>query len=328
MEPVPGAYSAPAPAPRSTHFDHLTVIAFGVIILAGVITIIGFGISSFFAKSATNATVYAALGPLPASPLSVLDAKNGTSAPLMIMVDGKELAAVNLAPGPDGSWYYLLIERSDDIASNLYQRAADGTITKLTNTISLKYNLTESPNGLLSYQEATIAKIIDLESPASDWSVMVYDPNTTKARVVGEGVAPVFVSNETLLFRNKDGLVALRLNEIDGAPHKILNLGSTMVYTISSTEKKAALFNEITQRVDTYELSYEGLAVSYLSSIDLGGRPSAMTYSNDTLFASVPTKVTATQTSVSLIRVESAKVLDRDVIYTLNSIPQRLYAYE
>ena len=225
------------------------------------------------------------VGPVPASMLYTIDAKSGTLTTLLVSVgEGQELPALDVQPGPDGSWYYMLAEPSPTPLSNLYVRHADGSIEKLTDSATAKYNLSynEAQGGKLAYQSTVFTDDEDFITNQV-WDLVVYDLATGEETVVGAGMKPHLTKDGAgIMFHSGKELAFLALGT--DVPVTVMEFPSGVPYAISPDAENLAVYNPTTRKIDTYALTYSA-SPSYVSSIEAGFMPLTLGYVHERLVA-------------------------------------------
>jgi hypothetical protein len=301
--------------------------AFIVIVISGLITIVAYGFPSLHLNRTvpvkSNGLAVAA-GPLPGSVLYSVDKDTDTLVPITVNVDGKALPALDAQAGPDGSWYFILNELGPNPVTNLYVRAKDGTVKKLTTSQTAKYNLSYDPeSGKLIYQVA-----IDPSDPSflmsPDWNLTVYDPATGNEQVVGVGLNPILLpgGNSFLFAEGGD----LTLGSIDATATSSVVSVPSGIYAVDAASGKLAVYNDVTHKVDLYTLT-NGASASYDSSPDAPSKPVVLAYINGILMAA--NVVDQSGTKQYVFSRPDLNDLNPIIVGALsNGAPQRLYAYE
>ncbi|MEO6536861.1 MAG: hypothetical protein ABIT47_04150 [Candidatus Paceibacterota bacterium] len=252
-------------------------VALAIIVIAALVTIVEFGIPLLHNKA--NSTAFAvSIGPVPVSVLYTIDAKTNTFLPLTVRTDdGKELYAVDVQKGLNGSWYYILTESLTSSLGNLYVKKADGSVTKLTDSATIKYNLSFDPNsGKLAYQSKKSTRISANFAENQKWDLTVYDASLNSETIVGEGLNPhLSADGVSVIFQHGNILEAIALGS--RATSTVMKLATGDLYAVSNDATLLSVYNSRTHQIDTFALTH-GVSPSYVSSDDVSLTPALIGY--------------------------------------------------
>jgi len=302
--------------------------AFVAIIVSGLITVVAYGfprISLWHGSHSEPGTLVVSLGVVPgAAPLYSVDKDTSSVTLLTIPVNGKNHSVIDMVKASDGSTYYLVAESTKPV-SNLYKKGADGTITALTHSDTMKYNLSyDAGSQKLAYQELMFTNAQDFVDD-NHWDLVLYDLQKGTGSTVGKGMNPVLVpGGNGMLYEDGSVLAFEDLNTL--ATTSVLQLPKNQPYAISPDVKKVAVYNLTTHAIDEYALA-DGVSPSYVRSFPAKIRPLALAYVNGTLLGGyVAQKDGAIKYTFSDPSIGNLNGIAVDGVK--GAAPQRLYAYE
>jgi len=302
--------------------------AFIVIVISGLITIVAYGfpgISLWHGSHTQSGSLVVALGVTPgASALYSVDTEDSSVTLLTVPVNGENLAVIDAIKTADGSTYYLLANGGTP-ESNLYKKGADGSVTELTHSGTMKYNLSyDAGSQKFAYQELTFTGAQDFVN-TSQWGLVVYDLQRGEESTVGKGMNPVLVpGGNGILYEDGSMLAFEDLNT--SATSSVLQVPGNEPYAISPDVRKVAVYNLTTHAIDEYALA-NGVSPSYIRSYSAKLRPLALAYVNGALLGGYA--VQKDGTIKYNFSDPSIGNLNGVVVDGLKSgVPQRLYAYE
>lgn len=296
-----------------------------VVLLGLLATAITLGLmyqQGFFGGSDRTSALAVSVGSIPASALFIIDPQTQSLMPLTLAIEGEELPVLDVLRTTEGMQYYVLAERSEAPRSNVYRMDADGVVTPVTTTPSVKYNLSHDPvTGMLAYQSFD-ADSIEALALGEPWDIVVLDPMTGTERVLGKGVRPTIIrGGGSVMYQDGDSLSVRAVG--GGDPITVLTLPSN-VYAVG--DAMLAIYNPVTQAVDEYGL-VNGTSPSYKGSVDLNSAPDALGYAAGKLVAANTVEQDDSRSFLFFWpgspRNESIRVTTQQ-----EGIPQRIYAYE
>ena len=303
-------------------------IAFGVIVVAGLITIAAYGfprISLWHGLHSQSGNLVVSLGVTPgAAPLYSVNKETSSVTLLTLPVKGKNHSVIDMVKAADGSTYYLVAESTKPV-SNLYKKGVDGTITALTNSGTMKYNLSyDAKSQKLAYQELMFTNAQDFVSN-NQWDLVLYDLQEGTGSTVAKGMNPVLMpGGEGILYENGSNIIFEDLNT--SATTSVLQLPENEPYAISPDVKTIAAYNLTTHAIDEYEL-VNGASPNYVRSIPAKIRPLVLAYVNGTLLGGYAAQKDGTvKYSFSDPSIGNLNGITVDGI--TSAAPQRMYAYE
>lgn len=182
--------------------------------------------------------------------------------PKVMREDGVEVTPVDAIAGPDGIWYYTLVETVDPITANVYKRTKDSALVKLTHTPTMKFGLQVSANGELLFEEKSVATITELLND-TPWDIVYVDSAHETTKTLGIGERPTFISDSNALYRSDGSLYVASLS--GGIGHAIAS--SSPVYAVNAADGTLGMLNLQTHKIDVYALTQDS-TLSYKESIE------------------------------------------------------------
>lgn len=321
----------PIQAPENKHSSaqvRLKRIALIAVILAAIVMIIEFG-SIYFNKQTGNvpveSTLVVSIGSIFVSPLYKIDLAAGMFVPFTVAVEGKSLPALDVIKTGDDTWYYLLAESPETPVVNLYVKKSDGSVARLTESSTVKYNLShDSISGKLMFQSLSYESNSDL-SEDKDWDLIVYDSTLMSEITVGIGRNPkILPGGQVALFESGRELQSTIIGS-NATSSTGISLRDSGPYAISTDGSQLAIYNLTTREIDLYSLNQT--SASYLSSISAIGIPAALGYVHDSLYESHVSQKDA-QRFFSFSSMTNTSLKQLNIPAFPNSLPQRIYAYD
>lgn len=223
------------------------------------------------------------IGTVPASRLYVENEENKLLEPLTVSYNNEALSVLDIVKGNDGITYYILADKSPVPVGNVYKKEGTGTITKITNTPTAKYNLVYNANRTeLIYLSLTYVDEKHFVS-TRDWSLESYDLAQASEKKLGTGSSPVLSSDgKVLMYENNDTLIKRNLET--QATSTLLGLSLYPVYAINPHTQTIVGYNIKTHALDSYTITESG-SVAYSKSTPVKDIPTMLSFIGDDLYS-------------------------------------------
>lgn len=235
-------------------------------------------------------TIGISFGYLPVGVLFSVPTTSATSTPSIFTVSKTSKDQVLSIAGDASTTYYLILS-SDQLSSNLFvslTKDTTRTLTQLTNSPTLKFNLSYDPGShMLAYQDVSIKSAIQLrENP--QWKISTFNIFTRKESTLTSGTNPQLVAGGQYLFYMSTSSIDAMATLASSSPRNILgNSPYNTAYAYNPQTKTIAIYNPSTKEIDFYDVS-EVTSVSYLHSTPTSFYPTAMTYDGTVLLIAGP----------------------------------------
>lgn len=201
---------------------------------------------------------------------------------------GANLPVIDVVKNPDNSSYYVLLEKEDIPVSNLFYKATDGSVVKLTSSESFKSHISvDQSSGQVAYQSAHIDSIQAIAKP-TQWDLVLLTLQHKTEKIVATGEAPVLLpGGANLLFSSKGELRRLGLQTGVVSP-VLLQVPKKQLYSISPSTGDIVVFNEISKTLDFYSFSKTG-SPDYVKSQPVSEIPTLVEYVGKDVYTVVST---------------------------------------
>ncbi|MEK7602487.1 MAG: hypothetical protein AAB472_03315 [Patescibacteria group bacterium] len=214
------------------------------------------------------------------SPLYIVN--KATTTPVLVSYGGVEKKAFDMLILSDGSKLYSLREESDVPSLNIYRVDIEGTVTQLTNSPTVKFNISADPSETHIIYEEMVAKD-DLEiSTTSSWDIQQLDLNTRAVEHITSGVQPRYIRSGALLVGQKNGVVLYHpenQSRKSASSTPVLSSKVYSLYAVSAEGEHVAAYNTKTGAVDVFDVTVAG-TLSYAYSSKPEHQPSNISFSD------------------------------------------------
>lgn len=315
--------SVPTEPSRDTITLNKKLRFFFVIVILLVVFIMGyFGINYFWTS---HTKVAYSIGSIPGSILYTVE--NGTLRELLMPDEsGREHQVLDFVSGPNQTSYYILLENEEPLVSNLFERSADGRVTKLTTSKTYKYNLSSDPSSeTLAFQAAEVDSILALKDKERnvDWKIVTFSRKTENETVVVNGDSPVFISSrDSLLYVDGIALKRIALVSKDSSS-TLLNVSKSQLRTYNPITEEYTIFNEISKSLDSYAFSKTG-ALNYERSVPVKEQLTTITSMDGDLFL-VTTKSSTNATTTYTVTSQKTGATSVVITPSPKLLIQRMY---
>jgi hypothetical protein len=213
--------------------------------------------------------------------LYVVDAKNKTLIPLTIEYQNMTLPVAGIATDASGDTYYLAQESASSSVSNLYKKSAGGQFSKLTNSNTIKSNLSfGGVNNLLVYQAQDPSVTISLGRDVS--RIVSYSlADSKETTIFASGENPLVLQNNVLVFQQGNSLRAGFLSNASSSA--LLTVRGDSVFAIDAVKNMLVSYNTVTKKLDYFAIQQSGF-LGYLDSENAPAMLGRMAYSNGILY--------------------------------------------
>jgi hypothetical protein len=185
---------------------------------------------------------------------------------------GEKFAVIDQITHKDGTTDYILDANDSPFTSQIYRKYPDGTVTKLTNSKTLKHQLTSDHiSGKLAYLSAPITSTKSL-FVKTDWNITLLSED--KEKILGSGTQAFIIpgGREVLVVSSSTlGVLTLTTNKTQ----VLAPLPSGTLVSFDSATKTIALYNTVTKQVDLFTLKSNN-SISYTKSISINSKPTAL----------------------------------------------------
>lgn len=311
MEPAPilDSQVQQSPVPHSWR-----IIALGAIILVLLVASIGIYFSKyhgFFNALPKNAQVGLVLGIVPAGNSFMLEQDKT----LVSVASPRPEMQVMGRVGNGDTTYYLLGDPST-LTSNIY-RDVEGTLTQITDSPTLKFDLTfDSASGTFAYLSSVAASTTLEAFVTAPVHLSVFTEAVGERTLPGTGHMLALLSGGGHLLIGNEG--AIELVDVEtGTRVPLLTLQDNSPFAVSEDGTVLALFNAVTNAIDYFSLS--GASASYDRSERVAGVPRALVFAGKKLVMAASTG-DRSKIQVSIVGGVSLEVLNPAV----PSAPQKL----
>ena len=279
------------------------------------------------ATTASSAThLYLSAGVFEASTLYSIE--NGALSPLRISVNGKQENVLDAQKVSDGSVLYVLVDSPEHFVTNLYRVRASGSLEKITDTATTKYNLSVNPLATKAvFQEDPITSIKQL-SEKTQWTISEIDLSSKRTRSVTTGSKPRYV-NTTSFFVVKGAAVFGFSSEPqkNATGTKELSLSAASAYTQNAAGTRLAFYNRTTAHNDVFAIT-PNAGISYLSSLPARIPPAVLTFIGDDVVGISGSSLAKDHGTMTLINYSKSETAVETIQNPEGRIPQRLISYE
>lgn len=269
---------------------------------------------------------YISAGAFKASTLYTLD-QEGKMKALMVQVGGKDRSVLDSKKLADGSTLYIVVDSPETFTSNLYKQGADGALTSLTQTQSVKYNLTVSIDGThAAFQEAVVQKQEELVTK-KDWIITEISLVDASVHSVATGRDPHYIQGGSLAFVRAGGIFTIHsgTQTMASGTEKLKTYESSAV-AINGDGSMLAFVNGKTGQIDEYLIKPDG-SFSYRSSVVPKSTPVNMAYVGNLLYATTFNSKGA-ESSITVVPVSGTGGSSFTYSDPLSLMPQRIYEHE
>ena len=302
-----------------------TVLATGAI--AGLVSCYGILVfSRSHTASVEGIRPYVSAGAFKPSTLYTVDQKGKMEA-ITVLIAGKNRSVLDSKKLTNGSTLYIVVDSPETFTSNLYKQGADGTLTRLTQTQSAKYNLTVSTDGThAAFQEAVIQKQEELVTK-KDWIITEISLVDASVHSVATGSDPHYIQGGSLAFVRAGGIFTIhsRTQSMASGTEKLKTYESSAI-AINGDGSMLAFVNGKTSQIDEYLIKQDG-SFSYRSSKAPKGTPINMAYVGNLLYATTFNSKGA-ESSITIVPVSGTAGSSFTYSNPLSLMPQRIYEHE
>jgi hypothetical protein len=170
-------------------------------------------------------------------------------------VNGVEKKALDMVMLSDGSTLYSLVESDEPLVSNIYKADVQGNVTQLTNSASVKFNLSGEPSGAhVVYEEVSLKSNKEFLTPKL-FDIMNLDVATKATTRITTGIQPRYVRNGAMLVGQMNG-VALYQSGVETSV--VLPPTTYSLYTVNGEGTKLAAYNVKTHMLDVFDVTTSG----------------------------------------------------------------------
>lgn len=265
-------------------------------------------------------------GPFEAS--SIYTVQSGQLAVIQVNVQGRKENALDMQKLPDGSILYILIDSPDHFVTNMYKVSKTGDVQKITNTDTVKYNLSVSPLGTKAvFQEGVVLNVKDLLQK-NDWKISQTDLLTNHTEQVTTGSQPHFVNATTYFVKKDENLIALSTEPHKTATStKLLSLSNTRAYAQNTRGTRLAFYNNKTAHIDVFAIT-PNAGISYLASQPARIQPSALAFKGEDVIGIFSQSLSKDTGGITLINYSKSQSQISTIQNPKNLTPQRITSYE
>ena len=170
--------------------------------------------------------------------------------------------------------YYLLGDPTT-LTSDIY-RESEGAVTKVTNSATLKFDLTFDPvSKSFAYLSGKVASTTLTTFATTKWNLTVFSEANGERALEGTGRAPMLLPGGHQLLVGDAGNIAI-VDTSTGQRRVLLTAASAAPFAVTSDGKTLALFNRTTGALDYFTLA--GMSASYERSVKVTGLPTALAF--------------------------------------------------
>jgi hypothetical protein len=308
---------------QNAHPNYLVLFAVLFIAIGAFIYVYYFQLHKA-AKTAELEKAVVSAGPFRASSIYQVGDK-GELVPVQVTVNGKAENAIDIRRLADGSTLYILIDSTTEFISNLYRVSSTGDIEKITDTPTVKFNLSVNTFGDRAvYQEGKVTKVEELATRVA-WDIVETNLGTKRTTKLTSGEMPHYTASGAVYFI-RDGSVFSVAPGGSTTGTAQLRTNNSRVYAVNSGGTKVAFYNPITASIDVFEIT-RNATPSYMASVKVATAPTVLGFLDEEVVS-----VTAGSTKdgshifVSNYVKSDQKSWSIDNPKTLQ--PERLYEYE
>lgn len=280
-------------------------------------------------KPALQETPFAlSVGTVPASRLYIENTQNKKLEPLTVSYNKEKLSVLDIVKTDDGSTYYILADTSPVPVGNIYKKDATGTITKITNTPTAKYNLLYNASRK-EFVYLSLSYVDEKQFVSTrDWSLVTYSLTSGTEKVLTTGSQPVFSSDgKSLIYERNNNIEQLHLET--NATSTLLALTLYPVFAVNPATHIIFGYNRKTHALDMYSITDSGSA-TYSKSVPIKESPTMLAFIGSDLYAGTVAGDSTTGKKYLLTKNPEKGTLTGFVLPGIDglAVPQRIYSYE
>lgn len=263
--------------------NHTRLMVIGGVVTLLVLIVIGYYFIVVRTPSSQEIPFALSVGTVPASRLYVQNQQNKTLEPLTITYNTQKLSVLDIVKVDDGSTYYILADVAPVPIGNIYKKDTTGTITKITNTPTAKYNLVYNADRKeFVYQSLSYVDEKQFVS-TRDWSLVVYSLKSNTETVLTTGSQPVFSEDgKYLIFQKNNTIQTVHLES--HATSTLLSLALYPVFAVNPSAHSIVAYNRKTHALDTYTMTGSG-SVAYSKSVSITDIPTMLAFVGTDLYS-------------------------------------------
>lgn len=267
---------------RSERLQGLKRLALWTIILAGIISGTYIVLDEFMQRPLSGISL--SMGQGPVRIVHTLDSETGKFSEMRVARDGGDPFYVT-AMTSAGEEEYLMLAQTDTPATNVYRRSSDGSLTQVTSTDSLKYDLSvDRDSGMLAYVTSSAATTNELMQEGGG-DIVLYNQATGEERMIASGAGPVLLSSNELIYRDAGSLMYRDTEQDEAVPLTKLpaypKSGVGAVYAVDTENWEVAVYDHSSRRIDVFAI--EGGQLLPKRSLSVSAAPDALTYADGKL---------------------------------------------
>lgn len=240
-----------------------------------------------YAVRTSDQHLYLSFGPLPFGQMYALKDDPTQLAPRLVNAGGRSLPVLAAEEAADGSVLYILFTDPASKVSQVYRQLPDGTLTALTSTPTLKYNLSYDDESKSLVYEETDESDEEQLARIADHQIVFLSLDSGTPTPIGVGTRPILLPGGRQALVLTQGRL-LMLPTVPGAASEsglAVMLGSLMAVDADGT--RAAVYNPSTHSIDFFSISESPSPFAYQRSMPIEYLPTALGFVDGALWAAI-----------------------------------------